>query len=430
MSVKTKALAAAVTLALCGTGVQARDFSDIFTLRGYGTLGVVHSDEHHADFVSAILIQPEGAGYSDEWSTAVDSRNALQIDMTFSDRLSGVVQLISEGASNNSWDGDTNKRFFPSLEWANLSYRVSDELTVRVGRIVQPFSMSSEYRKVGFANHWVRPPVEVYGAQPFTSSDGGDVTYRSKVAGATNTVRAHYGVQALRNATFKAQVKLWGINDAVEMGALTVRAAYMHTEFAAPGATFEPLFAPFIAAAGSIPGGQSAAQEATRLLRVYDPSGDQSFELYGAGLSYDPGDWFVMSEAVSLKSGGLLLDTTSGYVSGGYRIGKLTPYLTYARTRTELREEPGVPLAGLPPQLAGLGAVINGAVAGLAGSDSSQQTFAVGMRWDVASAIALKAQYDYIDLASGSPGMLANPQPEFQRGGDLNVLSLTLDFVF
>jgi hypothetical protein len=430
MSVKPKALAAAVALALCGAGVQARDFSDIFTLRGYGTLGVVHSDEHHADFVSAIFIQPEGAGYSDEWSTTVDSRNALQMDMTFSDRLSGVVQLISEGASNNSWDSDTNKRFFPSLEWANLSYRVSDELTVRVGRVVQPFSMTSEYRKVGFANHWVRPPLEVYGAQPFTSSDGGDVTYRSKVAGATNTVRAHYGVQALRNATFKAQVKLWGINDAVEMGALTVRAAYMHTEFAAPGATFEPLFAPFIAAAGSIPGGQSAAQEATRLLRIYDPSGDQSFELYGAGLSYDPGEWFVMSEAVSLKSSGLLLDTTSGYVSGGYRIGKLTPYLTYARTRTELREEPGVPLAGLPPQLAGLGAVINGAVAGLAGSDTSQQTFSVGMRWDVASAIALKAQYDYIDLASGSPGMLANPQPGFERGGDLNVLSLTLDFVF
>ncbi|MGH8187409.1 MAG: porin, partial [Steroidobacteraceae bacterium] len=73
---------------------------------------------------------------------------------------------------------------------------------------------------------------------------------------------------------------------------------------------------------------------------------------------------------------------------------------------------------------------INGVVGATANADASQQTFSVGMRWDVASAIALKAQYDYIDLDSGSPGMLTNLQPGFERGGDLNVLSLTLDFVF
>jgi opacity protein-like surface antigen len=234
----------------------------------------------------------------------------------------------------------------------------------------------------------------------------------------------------LRNKVFKAHVELWGVNDSFEVGALTLRAAFMKTKFSAAGEAFAPLFDPFIAAAGSIPGGEAAAGEAARLLRIYDPSGDQSFDSYGAGLSYDPGQWFVMGEAISLKSSGLVLDTVSGYVSGGYRFDKLTPYLTYARTHTELRAEPGVPLAGLPPQLAGLGAAINGVVAGLAGSDTSQQTFSLGMRWDVASAIALKAQYDYINLDSGSPGMLTNLQPAFTPGGDLNVFSLTLDFVF
>jgi hypothetical protein len=430
MSVKPKALATAVALALCSTGAQARDFSDMFTLRGYGTLGVVHSDEDQADFVSAILAQPEGAGHSDEWSTAVDSKNALQIDMTFTDRLYGVVQLISEGISNNSWDGDTNKRFYPSLEWANLSYRLTDDLTIRAGRIVQPFAMHSEYRKVGFANHWVRPPVEVYGAQPFTSSDGADVTYKSKLAAGTNTARAHYGVQALRSDIFKAQVKLWGVNDSFEVGALTVRAAYMKTKFSTAGEAFAPLFDPFIAATGSIPGGESAALEAARLLRVYDPAGDQSFDWYGVGLSYDPGNWFVMSEVTDLESSGMVLANVAGYVSGGYRLNKLTPYATYSRTRVDVRSEPGVPLAGLPPQLAGLGAAINGVVASLASVDSSQQTYSVGMRWDVASGIALKAQYDYVDLDSGSQGMLANLQPGFVPGGDLNVFSLSLDFMF
>lgn len=430
MSVKSTALAAAVALSV-SAGAQAREFTDIFTLRGYGTAGAAYSDEDRADFVSTMYVQPEGAGYSDTVSTAVDTKNALQLDMTFTERFSGVVQIISEGINNNTWDGDANKRFFPSLEWANLSYRVTDDLTVRAGRIVSPFLMSAEYRKVGFASHWLRPPVEVYGAQPYTSSDGADATYRSNLGGTVNTLRAHYGKQALRSETFKAGVEVWGVNDAVEVGALTVRAAYVDIAFRTTEDQLGPLFNMFVQGASAVPGAAAAVLEAQRLHSVYNPYLGQDLQQYTVGFSYDPGDWFVMGEIVETDSKGLVASSTSGYVSGGYRWNKLTPFATYARTKSHERSEPGIPTAGLPLQLAGLAGIIDSTLADLRnGQITSQQTISLGVRWDLASSFALKAQYDYVDLERGSLGMLVNHQPDFQRGGNLNVLSIALDFVF
>ena len=94
MSFKSTSVAAAVALTLWGAGAEARDFNDMFTLRGYGTAGLVYSDEDQADFVIGNTIQQEGAGFSDEISAAVDSKSALQLDMTFTDRFSGVVQIM------------------------------------------------------------------------------------------------------------------------------------------------------------------------------------------------------------------------------------------------------------------------------------------------------------------------------------------------
>jgi len=64
------------------------------------------------------------------------------------------------------------------VEWANLIYALSPDASVRIGRIVLPTFMVADSRKVGYANPWVRPPVEVYGLVPITQSDGLDASYR------------------------------------------------------------------------------------------------------------------------------------------------------------------------------------------------------------------------------------------------------------
>jgi opacity protein-like surface antigen len=199
-----------------------------------------------------------------------------------------------------------------------------------------------------------------------------------------------------------------------------------------PGLTFAGIVNPFVGIAASLPGGigLNAAAEASRLLNTYDPTiGTQNVKFYDAGGTYDPGKWFVIGEVLHQSSKGILGDITSGFVSGGYRWNQFTPYATFAVAKNEERNEPGVPLAGLPPQLQFLGGVVNSLFEG-ALRDHSQKTYSVGLRWDIASKFALKAQYDYIDIDDDSDGQLTNLRSGFVPGGSVNLISIAVDYVF
>jgi hypothetical protein len=440
MSLRSTSLAAVIALSLGTAATHATDLGDTFSVRGYSTAGFVHSDNDDADFVSNSKTQSRGAGFSDQWSYDPDSKLAVQLDASFTPRLSAVVQIVSESAFNNSWDGDANERFNPSLEWANVSYKVTDDLTVRGGRIVLPTLMLSDSRKVGYASHWLRAPVEVYGESAFTSSDGLDLRYNSKHGAAVNDAVAYYGFYSLRSG-IKSQVEVWGLSDTVGIGALTVRAGYQNIHFQTPDG-FSELLLGFANAAESVPAfvypnARTAAAEARRMYYQYDPTFRQKLQSFSVGASYDPGSWFAMSELFYNKSDSFLPGGKSGYVSGGVRMNQFTPYMTYSRTETDTRNERGIPLAGLPttspipgmPSLAQFGAIANSVVTGLVNGDASQSTLSVGMRWDAFSGIALKTQYDYINVPSGSRGQFINQQPGF-TSGHTNVFSVAVDFVF
>jgi opacity protein-like surface antigen len=428
MSSKFVTIAAAVAAAL-GAASASADVGDMFSVRGYGTLGGVYSDLDGADYNSLPFMHPEGVGHSDSFSAEIDSKTGLQVDMRFTERLTGVIQLVSEAPYNNSWDGDPNDDFFPSLEWANLSYKLTDDVTVRAGRIVLPLLMSAEYRKVGYASHWLRAPVEVYGKMAFNSSDGADIAWRSQAGAGFNTVHAHVGTTSLRTDTFKAQVDQWGLNDTFEVGSVKLRAAYMNLKYESVEGFQDVLgFAQILE---SLPFGigADAGREARRLYEKYDPASGQKMHFFALGAAYDPGSWFVMGEALHIKSD-LLNASTGGYVSGGVRTGKFTPYVTLSLTESDQKSEAGIPTAGLPAPLAFGAAAVNESMLEVINDDNSQRSIALGMRWDVANNFALKAQYDYVDLASGSTGVLTNYQPGFERGTDFNVFSLAVDFVF
>jgi predicted porin len=146
---------------------------------------------------------------------------------------------------------------------------------------------------------------------------------------------------------------------------------------------------------------------------------------------YDPGGWFAMVEWGSGKSHSAFGKRTAWYLSGGYRLDKVTPHITYAETKADRNtSEPGLTLSALPPSLAGPAASLNAGLNAILGAGPSQKTVSVGARWDFAKNTALKLQFDHTRLGAGSPGTLINIQPGFQTGGKFNVFSATLDFVF
>jgi hypothetical protein len=59
-----------------------------------------------------------------------------------------------------------------------------------------------------------------------------------------------------------------------------------------------------------------------------------------------------------------------------------------------------------------------------------QNTFSAGVRWDFYKNAALKLQYDRVDIDPGSRGTFGNVQPGFQPGGQVQLFSAAVDFVF
>ncbi|HVE54018.1 MAG TPA: porin [Ramlibacter sp.] len=405
-------LLAALMTAGLATGAAHAQWKPELKVSGFGTLGVVHSDEDQADFVGTIF-QPNGAGFTRSTAVTPDTKLGVQVDAIFNDRFSAVLQLVSQQRHDNG--------FKPNVEWANVKFQATPELSVRAGRIAAPSFLYSDTRMVGYTQPWIRPPVEVYGVLPITNNDGLDLIYRRKFGSTSHTLQAFYGRTTARLRTGEVEsAPSWGINDTMQWGDWTMRAGYAANEVDLNMPTLRALvggFNAFTAVPGPI-----GAQAATLAQRYR--TNDLSIGAFSLSASYDPGKWFVMSEFVQFRGESILADSRSWYVAGGWRLGSFTPYAMYARTSSDVAPEPGLPLPAAAPLNAGLNAAMNNQFNG------SQSTATLGVRWDAMKNTALKLQYDHTRLGSGSAGRFANVQPAFQRGGSVNLFSVALDFVF
>jgi hypothetical protein len=139
------------------------DETSIFKFSGFGTLAASTSNNHAADYRIS-MYQKDGLGYSRSVETGLDSVLGLQTNATFTPELQGVVQVVVDRNYDNTWK--------PDLEWANLKYDFEHGIHVRLGRVMAPTSMQSDYRSVGYAQTMARPATELYFANPITHLDG------------------------------------------------------------------------------------------------------------------------------------------------------------------------------------------------------------------------------------------------------------------
>lgn len=394
-------LLAAGTLARAGEGTESP-----FKFSGFGTLSVAQSSEDKADFTTSFS-QPKGPGFTRRTDVGLDSRLGLQGDVRLGESFSAVAQVISERRYDDT--------FTPYVNMAHVKYRALPGLAFRAGRIPYSAYLISDYQKVGFATPWARPPVEVYQFNPVTFVDGIDLTWQANAGAVALSGQVLGGATSVKvptsagEATFKGK-SLGAASLAAAVGSATFRAFYLQMKgtfdspaLDAPGGpygllrTLPPAF-----------GGNPA------LADQYQIKSDR-FTYVSLGANYDPGDWFLMAEAT--RTGGdenQLLHATAGYVTGGYRFGAWTPYLTAGWKTTDS------PTTSPNP-------IVN---AILAGQDHAQSSVAAGLRWDFYKNLALKAQVDRVKNARGSYGALINIQPGFKTGESYTLATLCLDFVF
>jgi hypothetical protein len=175
---------------------------------------------------------------------------------------------------------------------------------------------------------------------------------------------------------------------------------------------------------------------------------DSKASFTGIGLAYDQNDIVLATEFTKRKNErGIVADTTGWYFMGGYRFGSFLPYVSWSRVKVDDSN-------GAAPSFASAGTVITnsggaaapalqqligGTTASFNTQKLTQRTISAGVRWDVASGFALKAQFDHVRKPANSAGMFLVPDAAVEvatgqqfvgNRKNVNVVTLSVDFVF
>lgn len=361
-----------------------------FSLKGFGTLGLVRSDQDGAEYVRD-LSQPHGAISS--WTAKVDSVFGLQLEYDIDADWDAVAQAVSRYRYDNSHR--------PELTWTFLRYSPNAVTTLRGGRLGTEFYLLGDSRLVGYSQVAVRPPPDYFGTLVFSYFDGLDASGAWPL-GEDALLRGKLFLGRSPETTPFANGVTWDVSGSRLLGGhldllrgpWQFRAGQARVRFAREMPLqaltgFDPLpLAPDLAIAGTW----------TRFDSL--------------GLAHDQGAlrWQWMWSRTRHESNGYE-DGHAWFGQASYRLGEVTPYLGYSLTRTR-------PVSTAWPLTSTISAVTH----------TDQHTWFLGARWDFKPGLALKAQVDRIRGSPASVFPYRGDAPVWD--GDMQVFSLSLDFVF
>jgi hypothetical protein len=405
MSSRFSIIALAVAAAL-PTVASAVDFS----YSGFSTAAYAQSDTNDASV--GFTGQPKSIDKGGSFE--VDSKLGVQVTAKFNDVVSATVQGVGYADLTGDWE--------PHLDWAYLRVQPLQSLSFRAGYLRAPTFMYSDSIFIGYANTWVRAPMEVYNLSPVFQIRGVDATYRTQLGAFTVTVNPYYGDSEVDLVGQTLDVPEWaGLATTVAYDSFQFRVGYSRVELGTSTSALVPLIDGLRAVPSAFCGACSA--EADRL----DLDG-LTVENFNAGLQYDDGTNFVASEYASASSDGNYVVTSrhGAYATYGRRFGGFMPYVTYAISRRdEVTHSDAIPAVG---PLAALNAGVNATIASGA---TDQDSYSAGVRYEVPSfsvvkGALVKLQFDHID-ADGN-GNLNGVKPGFD--GKVNMVSASFDFIF
>ena len=435
------------------TNSQIAKYIERIKINGFLSAAVSTSDEDN-------LYTPQRDLTNSENHTA-NAIAGLQFDFAINDKTNAVLQLTATGTGHKS-AGDSSANVL--AEWAYIGYELTDNLTVRAGRLRLPFYLSSEYVEVGYAYPWVSPPGSVYGLLPFDSYYGVDLTYNFNIAGIDIIYQGYRGTIGLELDVGNYNIKhIYGNALTFNKDAFTFRTSFTQAqvegefntdsiapdfvlespEFQAFAATTGPaiIAAQILAIPGTDPGDVALAVAGTSANDMYllylatvagggDPAAGQvilenefasveDFEAYyfDFALAYNDHGWNIIAEGSRYAPTGNLQDYDSHYISIAKQLGVWTPYAVFGEAYSTTDSDFGKTVGNIIPS------VVNG----LGFQPFNHRETTIGVRWDFAPGVALKLETNNITRFKGTRALFAAP-----LGGDnsVNIYSLAIDAVF
>jgi hypothetical protein len=392
-------------------------------LSGFGTLGYAYDNKPDIAPARDINQLPKN-GYATAPGWLVDSRLGVQLEYGVNQNIDLVGQLVLRDQFRADFDSST--------ELAYVSIRPQPQLDIRVGRINYDAFMMSDYRNVGYAYPWVRPPREFYGWTPIFSVNGIDGAYsiltddfladdarwRIKAQAGSSGYSAPLGGKN-GGYDFKTD-NLTALSVTRQSGSWRLKAA--HSRYTKGGEI--PLFTPLYQGLDSVvaAGIPLVSAEAADLRKNIAIEAKISYSTLGA--AYDDGTWLVQGElGYSTSTVNAAQHGRMGYLSLGRRLGDWTPFVMLAAA---------VPDNDIRYATANWGAynakLRDPALNIINGTRIEQNTLSIGTRWDFSRQTALKLQWDRTTIQPSGFGLWWRaPGSPTSR---IDLLTATLDFMF
>ena len=284
---KTKTLTTLLAIPLVLSSARADDLAaPEIKVSGFGTGALTWTNTSDALFSRPL----QAGGVGTKPRTGVDSNVGLQVDAGINDWLSVTGQGLVRKLETDTYSATGTLAFAKA--------KLSDNVSVRAGRVPLAVFLVSDYRNVGYANTMLRPSQEVYAQVPNDSLDGADIDWRQDLGASTLTTQFAYGRSSAKVAgetlTFtNAKV----LNLILDQGPFVVRLGRDEATLALEQGSFAL------------------------------PKVKVSFTALGFSL-----DWcnlVVQSEFTKAQAPGA--DTKAWYAMAGYRFGKLLPFVSHSK---------------------------------------------------------------------------------------------------
>ena len=331
----------------------------------------------------------EYAGYDSDGSFHEDSLFGVQATFKPSQQLEATIQMVVKG--ENGWT--------PEVTAAYLGYTFDNDIKLRVGKLRLPLFMLSDYLDLGYAQPWARSPEEVYGRVPISSFTGLDGNYEFEFDDSYLNFQVFFGSEEMSQESSAG-----GSGKVDDMAGLvttwyddywTVRGSYTvgtleNVEFAIHPMTGKTV----------LPNIES-----------------ESVSYASFGIRYEDESWLFMGEATQTRVDGYYSDSNAGYITLGYHINQVMPYLSLAKLETVDNEE----------RKAIQDPAHNAAAQHLT---YERRSYSIGARWDIQPGLAMKFDVTHSTDFNGTNGGLPTAPAGSEQEDSTTVFTVKIDATF
>ncbi len=395
---------------------------DNLSLSGFGTLGIMSSDS--SKYGSRLDISQNDGSFNSEIDYENSTALGLQVDYAHNKNSYFVLQSIYHSQIHLDPDSTTRlafARFSPTPEWS-----------LRLGRTAIDLFLLTQFRDVGFGYTWAHTPTEIYGLLPFRHLDGADITYHSRLFGVNFDSILYTGNSStpIAGYNFETEIKLkdvYGASFNLNTYDWSLQWRYSNAILKADRTSYAELIEGLIAIS-QIPDLWPDSDETIAALES-ERTGVEYISFSG---QYDWGRWSYLAEASTIQpKKDLIPNSTSGYTSIVFHDSNVSYYATYAVSQSD-----GIDTKTRNVNLEMLEGIVGGpelfaAVnAGLSIYSSNQATVSLGWRWNIASNLALKAQWDNTIIEEKGGTLWLNKNTSTNPSNTVNTLSTNVSFIF